>query len=164
MVTGASRGIGRAIALALGGEGARVAVNYSASSGAAEEVAGLIREAGGEALTVRADMGKPDDIAALFKAVVEEWGGVDVLVNNAGAGQAIESPAQAGRHKPAAAERGYGQEALDERRSQSWPSSATACMTACMAVAHSHARLGSIRSKALPKRCMIVANDRDGPG
>lgn len=58
IVTGASRGIGRAIALALGAAGCKVAVNYAASSGAAEEVAKQIEELGGEALVVGANCGK----------------------------------------------------------------------------------------------------------
>lgn len=61
-MTGSSRGIGRAIALALGKEGAKVVVNYASSSGAAEEVAEEIKQAGGDAITVKADLGKQEDI------------------------------------------------------------------------------------------------------
>ncbi|EFN55175.1 hypothetical protein CHLNCDRAFT_35597 [Chlorella variabilis] len=84
VVTGASRGIGRAVALALGAQGCKVAINYAASSGRAEEVAHQIEELGGEAIVVGADMGKADEIDALFKTVADKWGTVDVLVNNAG--------------------------------------------------------------------------------
>jgi len=84
IVTGASRGIGRAIALSLGAAGCKVAVNYAASSGAAEEVAHAITELGGEAIVVGANCGKPDEIETLMKNVVDKWGTVDVLVNNAG--------------------------------------------------------------------------------
>lgn len=84
IVTGASRGIGRAIALSLGAAGCKVAVNYAASSGAAEEVAEQIIKLGGDAIVVGANCGKPDEIDALFKTVVDKWGTIDVLVNNAG--------------------------------------------------------------------------------
>ena len=84
IVTGASRGIGRAIALSLGAAGCKVAVNYAASSGAAEEVAHAITELGGEAIVVGANCGKADEIETLMKNVVDKWGTVDVLVNNAG--------------------------------------------------------------------------------
>ncbi|MGE8638754.1 MAG: SDR family NAD(P)-dependent oxidoreductase, partial [Achromobacter sp.] len=60
LVTGASRGIGRAIALALGRRGAHVAVHYNAASDAADEVADLIRAAGGQAWTLRADLSAPE--------------------------------------------------------------------------------------------------------
>ena len=85
LVTGSSRGIGKAIALALGAEGAKVVVNYSASSDAAEEVASSIKSSGGDAMTVQCNTGSREDVEAMFKKVSEEWGTVDVLVNNAGA-------------------------------------------------------------------------------
>lgn len=84
IVTGGSRGIGRAIALELGKAGCKVAVNYAASSAAAEEVAQQIKELGGDALVIKADCGKPEEIEAMFKEVVDKWGTVEVLVNNAG--------------------------------------------------------------------------------
>ncbi len=84
IVTGASRGIGRAIALALAAEGAKVAVNYASSSGAADAVVAEIAGAGGEAIALQADVSKADQVEALFAAVMEKWGRVDVLVNNAG--------------------------------------------------------------------------------
>ena len=114
IVTGASRGIGKAIALELGSRGCKVAVNYSASSGAAEEVAQQIIDLGGDAIVVGANCGKvclldshvhmlsidiqiqagtllipffvlqKDEIDNLVKTVVDQWGTVDILVNNAG--------------------------------------------------------------------------------
>ncbi|PSC70932.1 3-oxoacyl-[acyl-carrier] reductase 4-like [Micractinium conductrix] len=84
VVTGASRGIGRAIALELGAAGCKVAVNYAGSKDKAEEVAHLIEQSGGEAITIGANMGKLEDIERLFKEVTDKWGTVDVLCNNAG--------------------------------------------------------------------------------
>ncbi len=84
LVTGASRGIGRAIALALGAEGAKVAVNYANSSTAATEVVKTIQEGGGEAIALSADVSQADEVDRLVKAVMDHWGAVDILVNNAG--------------------------------------------------------------------------------
>lgn len=84
IVTGASRGIGRAIALALATEGALVVINYANSATAAEEVVAEIGNAGGSAIAFQADVSKPDQVDALLKAVMDKWGRVDVLVNNAG--------------------------------------------------------------------------------
>lgn len=84
IITGGSRGIGRATALALATEGARVAVNYASSSTAADEVVAEITEAGGEAIAVQGDVSKADQVDALFNKVTETWGRVDILVNNAG--------------------------------------------------------------------------------
>jgi 3-oxoacyl-[acyl-carrier protein] reductase len=84
IVTGASRGIGKAIALALAFEGARVAVNYASSSTAAEAVVAEIQAMGAEAIALQADVSKPDQVDGLMAAVMEKWGRVDVLVNNAG--------------------------------------------------------------------------------
>lgn len=83
VVTGASRGIGAAIAKRFAAEGARVVVNYASSRAAADAVAGEIEAAGGRALTFRADMGNPADIPPLFDAALKEFGRLDVLVNNA---------------------------------------------------------------------------------
>lgn len=84
IVTGASRGIGRATALALAAEGANVVVNYASSSGAAEQVVAEIEEMGGQAIALQADVSKAEQVEALLNAVMEKWGRVDVLVNNAG--------------------------------------------------------------------------------
>ncbi|MEM9162436.1 MAG: 3-oxoacyl-[acyl-carrier-protein] reductase [Cyanobacteria bacterium P01_F01_bin.4] len=84
IVTGASRGIGRATALALAAEGASVVVNYARSSAAADEVVAQIAEQGGSAIALQADVSKADDVDALFKAAMEKFSRVDVLVNNAG--------------------------------------------------------------------------------
>jgi 3-oxoacyl-[acyl-carrier protein] reductase len=84
IVTGASRGIGKAIALALASEGAMVAVNYASSSGAAEAVVAEIVAGGGQAIALQADVSQPEAVENFVKAVMEKWGRVDVLVNNAG--------------------------------------------------------------------------------
>lgn len=84
IITGGSRGIGRATALALATEGAKVAVNYASSSTVADEVVAEITEAGGEAIAVQGDVSKADQVDALFNKVTETWGRIDILVNNAG--------------------------------------------------------------------------------
>lgn len=84
IVTGASRGIGRATALALAAEGAQVVVNYASSSGAAESVVEEITAMGGQAIAIMADVSKVDQVDALIDATMEKWGRIDVLVNNAG--------------------------------------------------------------------------------
>jgi 3-oxoacyl-[acyl-carrier protein] reductase len=84
IVTGASRGIGRAIALELANFGAKVVVNYASSSGAADELVEKIISGGGEAMAIGADVSKPEQIDALVKTVMDQWGRIDVLVNNAG--------------------------------------------------------------------------------
>jgi 3-oxoacyl-[acyl-carrier protein] reductase len=84
LVTGGSRGIGRACALALADAGAAVAVGYSASAEAAEEVAGSIRSAGGRAVTLGADLADPAAPGVLVERTVAELGGLDIVVNNAG--------------------------------------------------------------------------------
>ncbi|MGJ6963479.1 SDR family oxidoreductase [Streptosporangium sp. G11] len=84
LVTGASRGIGRAIALRLGREEVRVAVHYARDEAAAGEVVTAITEAGGEAFPVRAELGVEGDVETLFTALEKEVDGLDILVNNAG--------------------------------------------------------------------------------
>lgn len=84
IVTGAARGIGRAIALALAREGAAVVVNYRAQAQAAEEVARLIRDMGSDAVAVQADVTDPEAARALVAATIARWGRADILVNNAG--------------------------------------------------------------------------------
>ena len=83
-VTGAGRGIGRAIALELGRNGANVAVGYSASTEAAEQVARLLSEMGVEAFPVKVDVSKPDEVRAVVATIRERFGKIDFLVNNAG--------------------------------------------------------------------------------
>ena len=84
IVTGGSKGIESGIATALASEGARVAVNYSTDRSGAERVAEQIKRAGGDAVIVGADVSKAADVRRLFTEVEAAFGGVDVLVNNAG--------------------------------------------------------------------------------
>ena len=84
LVTGASRGIGRATAIELAKAGAKVAVNYAGNHAAAEEVVALIEAAGGQAFMVQADVGDSAAVDAMVKSVVERFGSIDILVNNAG--------------------------------------------------------------------------------
>lgn len=84
LVTGAAKGIGRSVALRLAECGVRVAVNYKSSADQAAEVAGLIKEQGGEALTVQADVSDLSQVTAMVEKVTEAWSQVDILVNNAG--------------------------------------------------------------------------------
>lgn len=84
LVTGASRGIGRAIAIALAADGHKVVVNYSSRADAADEVVAAIAGAGGEAMAVRADVSDTEAVTAMFDAATEAFGRVTVLVNNAG--------------------------------------------------------------------------------
>ncbi|CAM6092970.1 unnamed protein product [Calypogeia fissa] len=84
IVTGASRGIGKAIALALGGAGGRVLVNYARSAKEADDVAQQIEDLGGSAIVVGGDVSKEADVAGLVKAAMDKWGCIDILVNNAG--------------------------------------------------------------------------------
>jgi len=84
LVTGASRGIGRAIALALSAAGAKVAVNYRESEAAAHAVVQEIERGGGMALTWRADVGAVAQVEAMVEGVTSRFGPMDILVNNAG--------------------------------------------------------------------------------
>jgi 3-oxoacyl-[acyl-carrier protein] reductase len=84
LVTGASRGIGRAIALRLAQDGASIVVNYSGSAEAAQRVVAEIEAAGGRAVAVQADVSKPADVERLFDETVRHFGRLDILVNNAG--------------------------------------------------------------------------------
>lgn len=84
IVTGASRGIGRAIALALGQAGCKVLVNYARSLTEAKEVSNEIEASGGQALTFGGDVSKEDDVDAMIQTAVDAWGTVDILINNAG--------------------------------------------------------------------------------
>jgi 3-oxoacyl-[acyl-carrier protein] reductase len=84
LVTGSSRGVGRAIALAYAKEGASVVVNYSTNKAAGEEVVKEIQDQGGRAILVKADVANSAEAEALVKSGIEEFGDLDILVNNAG--------------------------------------------------------------------------------
>ena len=84
LVTGGSRGIGRAVALELAGHGNRVAINYAGNDDAAAEVLEVIMSTGTEAMTIKADVSDPGDVDRLFAEVNHRLGPVDILVNNAG--------------------------------------------------------------------------------
>jgi 3-oxoacyl-[acyl-carrier protein] reductase len=84
LVTGSSRGVGRAVALAYAAEGAKVMVNYTSNEKAAKEVVEAIQKMGSQAVAVKADVAKKVEAEALVKATVEHFGGIDILVNNAG--------------------------------------------------------------------------------
>jgi 3-oxoacyl-[acyl-carrier protein] reductase len=90
IVTGGGTGIGRATSLALARHGAAVAVNYARSQAEAEETAGQIAAAGGRAIPVRADVADEAAVRAMVERVAAEWGGIDLLVNNAGTTRYID--------------------------------------------------------------------------
>jgi 3-oxoacyl-[acyl-carrier protein] reductase len=84
IVTGASRGLGREIALQFGANRCRVAVNYREQEGAARSTAEEITRLGGEAAIHRADVGNPDEVDRMMRETLERWGSINLLVNNAG--------------------------------------------------------------------------------
>jgi len=84
LVTGSSRGVGRAIALAYAKEGAKVVVNYTSNQSAADEVVEKIKGLGSDAIAVKADVAKAAEAQTLVKAAIERFGKLDILVNNAG--------------------------------------------------------------------------------
>ncbi len=84
LVTGSSRGIGRAVALSYGKEGANVVVNYTSNEKAANEVVDALESMGGKAIAVKADVSQKSDVDHLVAAAIETFGGLDILVNNAG--------------------------------------------------------------------------------
>lgn len=84
LVTGAGRGVGKGIALALARTGCRVAVNCQSSGDLAEETVAEIRAMGGEAFPIRADVGAISCVREMIAEVVSRFGGLDVLVNNSG--------------------------------------------------------------------------------
>ena len=84
IITGASRGIGRATAIALSSTGVKVVVNYAQSSGAAEEVVREIEKNGGNAIALKADVSKTEEVDSLIEQTLKTFGRIDILVNNAG--------------------------------------------------------------------------------
>lgn len=84
IVTGASRGIGRAIAQALAAEGAKIVINYASASNSAQQVVSEITDKGGEAIALQADVSENDQVETLVNAVMEKWHRIDILINNAG--------------------------------------------------------------------------------
>ena len=84
IVTGASRGIGRAIALRLAADGFGVVINYAGNTARAEEVVNEITSSGGRALAIQADVVNPEDVKQLFEKTLKAFGQIDVVVNNAG--------------------------------------------------------------------------------
>ncbi len=84
LITGGSRGIGRAIALRLASDGAKIAVNYRTNEDAAKFVVNAVNEMGSEAIAVCADVAQSADVDDMVKRVLDSWGGLDILVNNAG--------------------------------------------------------------------------------
>ena len=84
LVTGAARGIGRAIALSLAGEGADVAINYQSSENEAVSLAEQLTKAGRKSLLFKGDVGERSTWTSMIEKITKEWGGLDILVNNAG--------------------------------------------------------------------------------
>ncbi|MFC3040297.1 3-oxoacyl-[acyl-carrier-protein] reductase [Virgibacillus xinjiangensis] len=84
LVTGASRGIGRTIALELASKGANVAINYAGNEEKAKEVAREVEGLGGKAVTIRADVADESEVKEMIKQVTKEFGSLDILINNAG--------------------------------------------------------------------------------
>src|SRR5690348_8106148 len=80
LITGSSRGIGRQTAIRMANAGARVAVNYHRSE---KEALAVFRQIGNAAMVVRADVSKPDEVEEMTRSVIERWGRIDILVNNA---------------------------------------------------------------------------------
>ena len=84
LVTGASSGIGKAIAIAMGQAGASVVINYRSGKEALDEIISEIERCGGEAIAVQADVSKENDVKAMFATMIKAFGTIDILVNNAG--------------------------------------------------------------------------------
>ena len=84
LVTGSSSGIGSAVAKSMAAEGAKVIVNYARSSKGAEAVVKEIKATGGEAIAIQADISQEDQVKSMFQQIFEQYGTIDVLVNNAG--------------------------------------------------------------------------------
>ncbi|MDN3549271.1 SDR family oxidoreductase [Mucilaginibacter aquaedulcis] len=84
LVTGSSKGIGAAIAKKVASQGAKVIVNYAGGQQAAEETVNEIKQQGGDAIALQADVSKADEVTAMFDAAIAHYGKIDVLINNAG--------------------------------------------------------------------------------
>jgi glucose 1-dehydrogenase len=84
LVTGANSGIGEACAVALAAAGATVVVNYVCDADDAERVVKTIRDAGGEAMSIKADVSREDEVQAMFREAIAKIGTIDILINNAG--------------------------------------------------------------------------------
>jgi len=84
LITGSSRGIGKAIALRLAQDGTRIAINYLSQKEAAQDVVDAIKGDGGDAISLQADVTEPADVERMIQGVLDTWGRIDVLVNNAG--------------------------------------------------------------------------------
>lgn len=91
LVTGAGRGIGRGIAIELAKLGHQIVVNYAGNSAAADECLQLVRDAGGDGITVQADISKTEDRARLVSETIEKYGRIDLLVNNAGVSPTVRA-------------------------------------------------------------------------
>lgn len=101
VVTGASKGIGAAIAKALGAQGASVVVNYASSKEGADAVAGMIEQTGGKAIVVQGDVSKQADVKRIFDTAIATFGRLDILVNNSGVYEwgALEDITEASFHR-----------------------------------------------------------------
>lgn len=84
LVTGSSSGIGAGIAVGMGKAGAKVVVNYRSSAEGAEKVVNEIKSQGGEAIAIQGDISKEEDVQKMFSQLCEQWGTIDILINNAG--------------------------------------------------------------------------------
>ncbi|MFP4092135.1 MAG: SDR family NAD(P)-dependent oxidoreductase, partial [Cyclobacteriaceae bacterium] len=84
LITGASSGIGQAIAVAMAREGAKVGINYSSTREGAEETLRMVKEQGGEGLILQADVSDPDSVQQMFDQFLDKFGTLDILVSNAG--------------------------------------------------------------------------------
>ena len=92
LVTGGSKGIGRAVVEAMAKQGANVIINYNNDEKAANEVADLVKEQAKKVLVVKVDVTKPDEVKSMFNKIKSEFGSIDVLVNNAGLFDENDSP------------------------------------------------------------------------
>jgi 3-oxoacyl-[acyl-carrier protein] reductase len=101
LVTGASKGIGAAIARGFANEGASVLVNYRSSDAEADQVVSSILKSGGEAWPVKADISNPQSVAAMFDSIAKKFGRLDILMNNAGMADATIWNAKLGEITPA---------------------------------------------------------------